>query len=197
MTRLVECFFDVGSPAAYLAWMQLPKIVADAGGTLLWRPILLGGIFKATGNSSPVTIPAKAKWLMADLARFATRYGVPFQTPVGFPLNTLSLMRGAVGLQMQDQEAFTRYVSLVFSGIFSQGLVMSDPTVLAKVLGDAGFDLAAFDAMTSDPTVKQALVAGTDEAVARGVFGAPTMFVGETMHFGQDRLDFIAAELRR
>jgi 2-hydroxychromene-2-carboxylate isomerase len=196
MSKSVEFFFDVGSPAAYLAWTQLPRIATDAGATLVWRPMLLGGVFKATGNTSPVTIPAKGRWLMADLARWAARYGVPLKMPTDFPINTLTLMRGAVGMQLKRPRDFQRYLSAVFEGVFAHGLAMGDPTVVAKVLNDAGFDPADFQALTGDAAVKQALIANTDEAVVRGVFGAPTMFVGDEMHFGQDRLDFVAAALR-
>ncbi len=196
MNKTVEFFFDVGSPAAYLAWTQLPRIAADLGATVIWRPMLLGGVFKATGNTSPVMIAAKGRWLMADLARWAARYGVPLNIPTDFPVNTLTLMRGAAGMQLKHPQEFPRYLTAVFEGVFAHALAMGDPAVVTKVLSDAGFDPAEFHLLTSDPAVKQALIATTDEAVSRGVFGAPTMFVGETLHFGQDRLDFVAAALR-
>ncbi len=196
MNKTLEFFFDVGSPAAYLAWTQLPRIVAETGATVRWRPMLLGGVFKAAGNSSPVTIPAKGRWLMADLARFAARYGVPLNIPAEFPVNTLTLMRGAAGMQLKHPQDLTRYLTAAFEGIFARGLAMGDPAVVAEVLCDAGFDPTDFQALISDPAVKQALIATTEEAVTRGVFGAPTMFVGAEMHFGQDRLDFVAAALR-
>ena len=99
MGKSVEFFFDVGSPAAYLAWTQLPRIAAESAATIVWRPMLLGGVFKATGNVSPVTITSKGRWLMADLSRWAARYGVTLTLPAAFPVNTLQLMRGAVGMQ--------------------------------------------------------------------------------------------------
>ncbi len=197
MNKTLEFFFDVGSPAAYLAWTQIPRIAAESGATLVWRPMLLGGVFKATGNTSPVMIPAKGSWLMADLARFAARYGVPLNIPKEFPVNTLSLMRGAAGMQLQHPQDFMRYLTAAFEGIFARGLAMGDAAVVAQVLRDAGLDPAEFLTLIGDPAVKQALLATTDEAVARGVFGAPTMFIGEEMHFGQDRLDFVTAALRR
>lgn len=197
MSKKLEFFFDLGSPAAYLAWTQLPRIVADTGATVLLRPMLLGGVFKATGNASPVMVAAKGQWLMADLARWAARYGVPLAMPTDFPINTLGLMRGAAGMQLKHPQDLTRYITAVFDGVFARGLAMGDQAVVAAVLGEAGFDAAEFQALTADPIVKQALIATTDEAVSRGVFGAPTMFVGEEMHFGQDRLDFVVAALRR
>jgi 2-hydroxychromene-2-carboxylate isomerase len=195
MRKSVEFFFDVGSPAAYLAWTQLPRLAADTGATILWRPMLLGGVFKATGNHSPVAIPAKGRWLINDLKRWADRYGVPLQLPADFPLNTLTLMRGAAGIQLRQPQDLARYLEAVFNGIFAQGLPMGDPAVVAEVLTKANVDPAHLLALAADPEVKQALVATTEEAVARGVFGAPSMFVGEEMHFGQDRLEFVAAAL--
>ena len=194
--KAIEFFFDVGSPAAYLAWTQLPRLAADAGAAIRWRPMLLGGVFKATGNSSPVTIPAKGLWLINDLKRWADRYGVPLQLPADFPINTLTLMRGAAGIQLYQPEDLARYLEAIFNGVFAQGLAMGDPAVVARVLIKANFDPAHILNLTGDPLVKQALVATTEEAVARGVFGAPSMFVGEEMHFGQDRLEFVAAALR-
>ena len=196
MRKTIEFFFDVGSPAAYLAWTQLPRLAAEAGAAIHWRPMLLGGVFKATGNSSPVMIPAKGRWLINDLKRWATRYGVPLEMPVDFPINTLTLMRGAAGLQLYQPDDLARYLTAVFNGIFAQGLAMGDAAVVADVLRKADFDPAHMLELAGDPQVKQALLATTDEAVARGVFGAPSMFVGEDMFFGQDRLDFVAAALR-
>jgi len=195
MSKQVEFFFDFGSPAAYLAWTQLPNIAAAAGATIVWRPMLLGGVFKAAGNASPISVAAKGKWMMADLARFAARYGVPLNFPASFPVNTLALMRGAVGMQMCQPADFDRYVTAVFQAIFARGLAMGDPAVVAGVLSAAGLDAGGFEALIGDPAVKQGLIANTDEAVARGAFGAPTMFVGNAMHFGQDRLDFVAQAL--
>ena len=91
----VEFFFDFGSPTTYLAYTQLPRIAALAGAQLAWRPMLLGGVFKATGNASPVTVPAKGRWMGQDIARWAHRYGVPFAFNPHFPVNTLTLMRGS------------------------------------------------------------------------------------------------------
>jgi 2-hydroxychromene-2-carboxylate isomerase len=193
--RTVEYFFDVGSPTAYLAWTQLPRIAADAGATIAWRPMLLGGVFKATGNSSPVTVPAKGRWMNDDIARWARRYGVPFAFNPHFPINTLTLMRGATGLQMRRPADLLRYLDVVERAMWETPKNLGDPAVLAETLAAAGFDADEFIALVGDPEVKAKLVATTEEAVARGVFGAPTFFVGETMFFGQDRLDFVREAL--
>mgnify|MGYP000328933653 FL=1 len=195
MAKTVEFFFDFGSPTAYLAWTQLPKLAADAGAELVWRPMLLGGVFKATGNASPAQVAAKSRWMNDDMARWARRYGVPFAQNPHFPINTLTLMRGAVGLQMRRPADFERYVAAVYRAMWVEPQNLGDAAVLAAALQRAGFDVEALLALVNDPEVKARLVANTEEAVARGVFGAPTCFVGDQMHFGQDRLDFVREAL--
>ncbi len=195
MPKTVEFFFDFGSPTSYLAWTQLPKLAADAGAQLVWRPMLLGGVFKATGNASPVMVPAKGRWMHQDMARWAQRYGVPLAMNPHFPINTLTLMRGAAGLQLRQPADFERYVDTVYRAMWQTPCNMGDPAVLAQMLQRAGFDVEGLLALVNDPEVKARLVANTEEAVARGVFGAPTVFVGEQMFFGQDRLDFVREAL--
>ena len=196
MSRTIEFFFDFGSPTTYLAWRQLPRIAAECGATIDWRPMLLGGVFKATGNASPVTVPAKGRWMLGDIARWAERYGVPFAFNPHFPINTLTLMRGAVGLQLRRPEDFARYVETIFHAMWGEPRNLGEPEVLAQTLAAAGFD-AGFTDIVADPEVKAALIANTEEAVRRGVFGAPTMFVGGQMLFGQDRLEFVREALAR
>ena len=193
--RTIEYFFDFGSPTSYLAWTQLPKIVAETGARVVWRPMLLGGVFKATGNASPVTVAAKGRWMNDDIARWAERYGVAFRFNPHFPINTLTLMRGAAGLQIRDPERFAHYVDVVERAMWETPQNLGDPAVLAAVLAEAGFDAEAFAALVADPEVKGRLVATTEEAVSRGVFGAPTFFVGDRMFFGQDRLEFVREAL--
>ena len=196
MTRTAEFFFDFGSPTAYLAWTQLPGIAAQTGATLVYRPMLLGGVFKATGNASPVSVPAKGRWMGQDIGRWAKRYGAAFAFNPHFPINTLPLMRGAVGVQMRQPERLDDYLHAVFTAMWAQPANMGDPAVMAATLGAAGFDAEAFVAMIGDTEVKAKLVANTEEAVARGVFGAPSIFVGDTLFFGQDRLDFVREALQ-
>lgn len=195
MHKTVDFFFDLGSPASYLAWTQLPGLCARQGATLRYRPMLLGGVFQATGNASPVMIPAKGRYMFTDLARFAARYGVPFELPPGFPVNTLTLMRGAVGTQLRSPEQLEALLAVLFNGLFVQGRNLGDSAVLDETLSQNGFDPQAFRALAGDDEVKAALRHATEEAVGRGVFGAPTCFVGDEMFFGQDRLDFVEQAL--
>jgi len=193
--KTVEFFFDVGSPTTYLAYTQLPALAADCGAQIAWRPMLLGGVFKATGNASPVTIPAKGRWMLGDLQLWGRRWGVPLAFNPHFPINTLTLMRGAVGVQMRTPERFADYLDVVFAAMWREPRNLGDADVLAQTLRDGGFDPAQIVALAADAEVKARLVANTEEAVGRGVFGAPTFFVGERMFFGQDRLDFVRAAL--
>ncbi|MHA6492179.1 2-hydroxychromene-2-carboxylate isomerase [Pseudomonas borbori] len=195
MSKTVEFFFDVGSPTTYLAWTQLPRIAEQAGAQIIWRPMLLGGVFKATGNQSPVTIPSKGRYMLQDLARFAKRYAVPLAFNPHFPINTLTLMRGAAGYLDSDQ--LQPYLQAVFEAIWVRQQNLGKPQVVAEIVGAAGLDVAEFERLINDETVKQRLKDNTEEAVKRGVFGAPAFFVGDEMHFGQDRLDFVAEALAK
>lgn len=195
MSKSVEFFFDFGSPASYLAWTQLPRIAAETGATIVWRPMLLGGVFKATGNQSPVAIPAKGRYMLQDFARFARRYGVPMTFNPHFPINTLPLMRGATAYL--DTPLFQPYLTAVFEAMWQQQKNLGQPEMIAEVLAAAGFDLEDFQRRIEDEAVKKRLKATTEEAVRRGAFGAPTFFVGDEMYFGQDRLDFVVEALER
>lgn len=195
MSKLVEYYFDFGSPAAYLASTQLTALATETGATVVWRPMLLGGVFVATGNSSPANVPSKGKYIFQDFDRFARRYGVALNRNPYFPINTLTLMRIAVGLQLRDDPRFMDYCGAMYRAIWVDAQNMNDPKVAANVLGAAGFDAAALLALASEQVVKDKLKALTEAAVARGIFGAPTFFVGEQMFWGQDRLDFVREAL--
>jgi 2-hydroxychromene-2-carboxylate isomerase len=197
MTKKLEFFFDVGSPAAYLAWTQLPAICRSAGAEFIEIPMLLGGVFQATGNASPATIPVKGKYTTMDYARHARRYGVPFVSNPHFPIITLTHMRAVMAVQMHQPERLNDFLACLFKALWVDALNLNDVNLVVDVLEKGGFDPAQILALTNDPEVKGRLRANTEAAVARGVFGAPTSFVGEEMFFGQDRLDFIKEALAR
>ena len=191
-----EFWFDIGSPAAYLAWTQLPALCKETGAQAIYRPMLLGGVFHATGNHSPTEVPAKGSYMLDDLARFARRYGVPFNNNPHFPVNTLMIMRGAVGLQLREPARFDAYVRAMYEAMWVHAQNLNDPATVGAVLHAAGFDPAAMLALTQDAEVKDRLKAVTQEAVDRGVFGAPVFFAGTQMFWGQDRLDFVKEALQ-
>ncbi len=194
--KCFEFWFDFGSPAAYLAWTQISNIEAATGATAQFKPMLLGGVFQATGNQSPITVPAKGKYTFVDFARFAKRYGVPLNHIPHFPINTLLLMRGAIGLQVAGDARFMHYCRAVFNAIWIASLNMNDPAVIGATLTKAGFDAQELLAMCNDQITKNALKAATQTAVERGVFGAPTFFVGDEMFWGQDRIEFVTEALQ-
>jgi 2-hydroxychromene-2-carboxylate isomerase len=195
MTKTFDYYFDFGSPASYLAFTQLDKLAADTGATAVFKPMLLGGVFQATGNHSPATIPAKGNYTFKDFARFAKRYGVPLAMNPHFPVNTLMLMRAAIGLQTTDAARFLPYCTAIYRAMWVDAKNMNDPSVVGQVLHAAGFDPAAMVALANAQSTKDALKTATEEAIARGVFGAPTFFVGDTMFWGQDRMDFVREAL--
>ena len=194
MTRTLEFYYDYGSPYSYLADTQVETIAKRTGAALVRKPMLLGGVFKATGNASPMTVEQKSKWSAFDMPLWARHYGVPFQRNPFFPVNTLALMRGAAAAQIDG--LFERYHPAIYKAMWVDGRNLNDIAEVAKVLTAAGLDAAKFDARIQDQDVKDRLKATTDEAVARGVFGAPTSFVGDMMFFGNDRLPFVEMALK-
>jgi 2-hydroxychromene-2-carboxylate isomerase len=195
MRRTVDFFFDVGSPASYLAWTQLPGMCESHGAELVYRPMLLGGVYQATGNASPATIPVKGRYVQMDYERHARRYGVPFKENVHFPIITLFLMRAVTGVQLRRPEQLQQLLGCVFKALWIDALNLNEPQLTADILKAGGFDPAEIERLTQDPETKAALKATTEEAVKRGVFGAPTIFVGDQMFFGQDRMDFVREAL--
>jgi 2-hydroxychromene-2-carboxylate isomerase len=195
MRKSVDFFFDVGSPSSYLAWTQLPALCASHGADLVYRPMLLGGVYQATGNASPATIPVKGRYTQMDYERHARRYGVPFQGNPHFPVITLFLMRAVTGIQLRRPEQLQQLLGCVFKALWIDALNLNDAQLTARILAEGGFDPADIERLAQDAEIKAALKATTQEAVERGVFGAPTLFVGDQMFFGQDRMDFVREAL--
>ena len=196
MAKQLEFFFDYGSPFSYLANIQLPGFAKRNDAAVLYRPILLGAVLKATGNSSPMTVPAKARYFAEELRRWAARYGVAFRlNPHPFIGNTLPLMRGAVAAQKLG--VFSAYHDTIYRAVWAEGLDLGDKAVLSDVLQRSGVNFAELIAASESQDVKDSLRRNTEDAVARGVFGAPTFFVGNEMFWGNDRFDFVEEALRR
>lgn len=193
MSKRIEFYYDYGSPASYLAWTQLPAICARHGASVVYEPMLLGGVFKAIGSNTPVAIKPKGEWMLKDLARHAQRYDVPFAMNPHFIINTLAIMRGAIWAKRAGE--IEPYNTAMFEAVWVAGRDMANPDEIAAVVAEAGLDAAAMAEALQDPEIKQGLIAATEAAVARGIFGAPTMFVNGEMHFGQDRLDWVEAAL--
>ena len=195
MTKQVEFFYDFTSPTAYLAWARLPAIAQRTGAKIIYRPMFLGGVMQTTGNRPPGTLPQKARWMAEDLQRWAKKYNTPYNLNPHFPMMTLMVQRAAQ--EWVNRPDFDKYLAAIFNAAWRDSKNIADKAVLTEVLSAAGFSPEEFFAATENPANKEKLKATTDEAVARGVFGAPTFFVGDEMHFGQDRLDFVEEALAR
>ncbi len=189
----IEFLFDFGSPTTYLAHKRLAAVIAR-GAKVEYVPVLLGGIFKATGNSSPAMVPAKGRYMNADMARFAKREGFVLAFNPHFPINTIQMMRIAAGLVGRAE--FAPYVDAVFDAMWAEPRNLGDPAELGAALTSAGLDASALLALADDPAAKDRLKTATEAAVVRGVFGAPTFFVDGEMYFGQDRLDWVEEAAR-
>ncbi len=195
MTKSVEFYFDVGSPASYLAYTQLPTLCVQTGSQLIYRPMLLGGVFKATGNASPNSVPAKGAYMTHDLQRYAKRYQVELNFNPYFPINTLHLMRAITGVQMRQPERFAALLDAVFTALWVRELDLGNLDVVTTLLTEKGFEAHEILALTQDEKVKDQLKHSTEQAIARGVFGAPSLFVDDELFFGQDRLEFVRQAL--
>ena len=196
MTPTYDYYFDFGSLASYLAHTQLEKIKADTGASPVYLPMLLGAVFKATGNASPVSVPAKGKYIFVDFKRFADSYGVPLNTNPHFPIITTTLMRMLTGLQMRADPRMHEFMDVIFKAIWVDALNMNDPDIVAGVLSQAKFDPLKLLELANDQATKDRLKDVTTQAVERGVFGAPTFFVGDQMFWGQDRMEQVKAALK-
>jgi 2-hydroxychromene-2-carboxylate isomerase len=191
MSATIEFIFDFGSPNAYLAYRALPPILERTGARLALNPCLLGGIFKATGNQAPsvafAPVKGKLEYEMLELRRFVARHRFEkFRLNPHFPVNTLMLMRGLVAAQEAGVEA--AYLEMGLKGMWEDGLKLDDRETLARRIDAAGLDSASLLAAAQSDPVKQKLADNTAQAVARGVFGVPTFFVGDEMFFGKERL---------
>jgi len=198
MTRTIDFIFDFASPNGYFALKGLQGVSERTGASINLIPCLLGGIFKATGNQAPFVafggVKGKLDYEMLEIRRFVTRYSLTdFRMNPNFPINSLTAMRGLCAVEPGPD--FDRYVEAVSSGFWERRLAMGDPAVLQSVLDEAGLDGADLMARAQTHDVKARLAANTEAAVARGVFGVPTFFVGEEMFFGKERLDQLEALL--
>jgi len=187
----VEFHFDFGSPNAYLAHRVIPAIEARTGARFRYVPVLLGGVFKATGNRSPMeayaAIPAKLAYQRLEMQRFVARHGLTeFRRNPFFPVNTLTIMRAAIAADLDG--ALAPYVTAMFHHMWEDPKKMDDPAIIRAALDSSGLDGARLLERAADPAVKAALVSNTEASIARGTFGSPTFFVGDDLYFGKDRL---------
>jgi 2-hydroxychromene-2-carboxylate isomerase len=194
----VQFLFDFGSPNAYLAAKVIPEVEKRTGASFEYVPVLLGGIYKLTGNSSPADylkgIRNKREYMEVETERFIRRHGITsFRKNPFFPVNTLQLMRGAVAAQAEG--LFWPYFHAVYHHMWEEPKKMDDPEVLMAALAASGIDAARIAAKSQEPAVKGRLVQLTEDAVTRGAFGSPTFFVNDEMFFGKDQLRDVEEEI--
>jgi 2-hydroxychromene-2-carboxylate isomerase len=187
----VEFHFDFGSPNAYLAHLVIPEIEKRTGAKFTYVPVLLGGVFRLTGNRSPAeslaNIKNKPEYERLELARFIKRHGITrYRQNPFFPVNTLTIMRGAIAAQKLG--VFERYVDEIYRHMWSEPKKLDDPAVLQAALSESGFGACRFDELVQEADVKARLLENTQRSVERGTFGSPTFFVGDEIFFGKDRL---------
>ena len=196
----IEFHFDFGSPNAYLAHRVIPAIEERTGARFRYVPVLLGGVFKATGNRSPAEafgdIANKRAYMALETERFLRRHGIAdYRRNPHFPVNTLQLMRGAVAARHEG--CFGRYVEAMFHAMWAEPRKMDDAAIFRATLEEAGFDAPRLLERAQSPEVKQELVRSTEASIARGTFGSPTFFVGEEIFFGKDQLRDVEEEYLR
>lgn len=189
----LEFFYDFVSPYSYLASTRVEEVARRASAPVRFRPFLLGGVFKATGNRAPIEVAAKGKHMLADLDRWARRLGAPLAFPTTFPFASILALRCALAAAKYDK--LVSFTHAVYRAAWAERRDIGSPEVLAEVAAAVGLDGPAL--VAAAPDYKAALAAQTDEAVQRGAFGAPTFFIGEQMFVGNDRLDFVEEALRR
>ncbi len=194
----LDFIFDFASPNAYYSYKVLPDILTRTGAELNIQPVLLGGLFKITGNQAPMiafaNVKGKMEYEMLESKRFTEKHNLTdFKFNAHFPVNTISLMRGLLAAKELDCEK--QYIDVVFSAMWEQSQNMGDPEVIAKILNEGGLDATAiFELIQSDP-IKEKLKVNTQTAADRGAFGIPTFFVGDEMFFGKDRLEQVEEAL--
>jgi 2-hydroxychromene-2-carboxylate isomerase len=194
----IEFYFDFSSPYSYLAAEQIEALAARYGRSVAFKPILLGAIFKVTGGAPLTELhPAKANYAKHDFARSARFAGVAFKYPSEFPIATVTAARALLWLQSQGSAKAPLFVHKAFRAYFAEDRNINDPAVLAAIAAELGIDAAALAAGVQEPAIKDRLKALVDEAIARGVFGAPTIFVDGEMFWGNDRLPQIERWLHR
>lgn len=198
MTAKVEFHFDFGSPNAYLCHRVIPEIEQRTGVAFEYMPILLGGVFKATGNASPAVtlqgIRNKPEYQALETRRFIKQHGINnYRRNPDFPINTLRIMRGAIAARREG--CFENYIEEVYRHMWSEPKKMDDIDVIREALEESGLPADAILKGIQDPDVKAELVANTEASVARGVFGSPSFFVGEELYFGKDRLREVEEEI--
>ena len=193
MAKHVDFFFDLSSPYSYLAATQIEAIAKKHGATLSWKPMVLAAVFKATGNTMPVSVAAKGPWMWKDLNRWAKQYGVGFNMTSRFPFNAIKPERLVIAADREGKAGAAALAA--FRGLWIDDKDIASDSELRAIASSIGMDPDAAMKAIEEPAIKDQLRANTDEAVKRGAFGAPAIFVGDELFWGNDRLHHVEAAL--
>ncbi len=196
MKKKVEFYYDFSSPYSYLASTQIEKLCERGNTELEWKPFLLGGIYKETGNRAPLEVPNKLDYLKKDLKDWAKYYGIELNFPSLFPLNSVKAMRGALVPSLSGSDKFNEYNHRLFRLYWVDGKDLSSDEILKRTVSELGIDPERFIEGISRQEIKDRLREETAKAARRGAFGAPTFFVGENMFWGNDRLKLLEEYLK-
>jgi len=195
----LEFFYDCGSPWTYLAFHRIEEVAREAGAELVWRPILVGGVFNAVNpavyEARAHPTPARARYMAKDMADWARSYGLRIVWPPSiFPINSVKAMRGA--LVALDEGCVSAWSRAVFEAYWGDDRDIASDEVLGELAASVGLEAGALLRAITTPAIKQRLRANTDELIERGGFGTPTLFVdGDDMYFGNDRLPLVREAL--
>ncbi|NHC03208.1 2-hydroxychromene-2-carboxylate isomerase [Acinetobacter sp. 187] len=195
--KIIEFYFDLGSPYSYIGFYQLQKIAVQYQAEIIYKPMLLGAVFKSTGNSSPIMVPAKAQYAMIDLRRWSKLWDIPLKMNPHFPINTLYIMRLVTAVQLFEPEKFQTVLTGLFNAMFRQPRNLNDQTELLQVTTALGISEKQVKAWLEDEKVKSELKVVTEEAIERGIFGAPSFFVKDELYWGVDHLHFVENALQQ
>lgn len=185
----VDFYFDIASPYSYLAATQIESVAQKHGASVRWCPFLLGAVFKATDNSMPAAVPAKAKYMLADLYRWAETYGVDFAFPALFPVGSVKPLRACIAAGDRDQAG--PFALAIFRQYWCLGRDPSSPEALTAAATEVGLPADEILAAIETQPIKDRLRENTERAIALGAFGAPSMVVGDVLLWGNDRLDML------
>lgn len=194
----IEFYYDIASPYTYLAATQIDDEADKAGADVEWKPFLLGGVFKAVGNTMPAAVPPKAAFMLKDLERWSSIYEVNFAFPAdNFPINSIATQRALTALYIEDPAQMKAMAMELFDRYWVRGEDVSKPETIEAAAAEVGVDAGWLKERMTDPEVKEKLRELTDEAIEKGAFGAPTFVVGDDVFFGNDRIEHVIRAVQR
>lgn len=197
MADPIDFYFDFSSPYGYFASTQIEALAAEFGRTVRWRPTLMGPMFAVSGATRLTDSPLKGDYALHDFERTAKLFDIPYRQPAPFPIGTVSAARSVLFLQKHDNAKTTKLAHRLFNAYFAQGQNISDVNIVLAIAGEIGIDTGILAAGIAQEEIKTLLKTEVENAIARGVFGSPFIFVDNEPFWGFDRFDYIRKWLNR